>query len=199
MAIEMTNRSLTVLCDLNLLPSPADNIGQKIGLLLCNLGDLLAAQAERAGEAEQAYSLTREVYGRMRGCTAPASGSGCASGSGLPRRDPSISALVAASRGSRALDRETHAPLPLPLPLSLSLPLDPSLDPSAGKQQQQQLHVPAAGVFGVRGAETTSDYMYSQDIRYIDDMLEALAAKPPGREDCGSEEDGIGGEGCRIM
>ena len=100
LAIDMNQRALTVLCELNLLPSTTENIGPKVGFVLCNLGDMLTAE-NRLEEAEKMYSIARDVYERSRKLIAS---------KWFMLQDRMISSIASPWKSS-PLDQSTHFPL----------------------------------------------------------------------------------------
>ena len=186
MAIEMSNRALTVLCALYLLPSTTNNVGPKIGLILCNLGDLLV-QAERDEEGRQMYGMAREVFLRLDALL----DTGTNGDAGISE----LVAMIAGSKDALSLDHETHSP-PLPPPLGASA------GPSWDSQAAARAHTPGVGwssssssrrgVPGNGGGDEGDEEggLFWRDIRYLDDMLEVLSPPPRHVADGGNREEG---------
>lgn len=175
LAIEMSYRSLTVLCSLNLLPCTTDNVGPKIGLILCNLGDLLVQAAGGGGESSnledgiRLYTLAREVYCRLQRSTLATD---ARIGADIHRgRDIGELVTRCLREAQESLDDVSHAPPPPP-------PLAPNSPESwCGVEEE--------------GKEGDA---YCQEIRYIDDMLESLQQNISREHESSSPPDG-----CVVM
>jgi hypothetical protein len=190
LAIDMCMRSLTVLRELSPIPgiNECEVIGPKVGLLLCNLGDMLV-QTERMGEAEQMYILARKIYSRL--------GTSFADNKPPIPRDLWYSEVSAVCRGTPLLDLTTHAGFVSPR-AACHAEHSNTAPHSQGHhfldKRSESLQPP--NMSGVTAAEENA---FVHDIRYIDHMLEALHSSYSDGVNMNAEYDDDYEGGCILM